>query len=180
MLVTLSDAIVITYGRCSNSDMAVEPYKTGMSRRQALRTLAGLASAAALPSVAATEREWTVMVYVNGKNNLEPDALANFHAMSSVGSTEKVTVLVQLGRPKTKRYTDADGNWSGVYRFVVKKGMAPLPRNGVNVEGLGESIDMGSTASLRSFVKWARTSYPAKRYMSVSYTHLTLPTILRV
>lgn len=111
------------------------------------------------------------MVYMNGKNNLEPDALANFHAMSSVGSTKEVALLAQLGRPKKKRYTDADGNWSGVYRFVVEKGMDPLPNKGTNVEGLGESIDMGSTDCLRSFVKWGRATYPAKRFMLVIWNH---------
>jgi len=143
----------------------------GMSRRRALQAMAGIASAAVLPSWASPEREWTVMVFMNGKNNLELDALDNFHAMSSVGGTKEVALLAQLGRPKKKRYTDADGGWSGVYRFVVEKGMDPLPSNGTNVEELGESIDMGSTDCLRSFVKWGRANYPAKRYMLVIWNH---------
>jgi len=142
-----------------------------VGRRKALQTLVVAASTVAIPGIAATPREWTVMVYMNGKNNLEPDALANFHAMAAVGSTEKVAVLAQLGRPKKRRHTDADGNWSGVYRFVIEKDMDPLPDKGTNVEALGESIDMGSTDCLRSFVKWARATYPANRYMLVIWNH---------
>ena len=73
------------------------------------------------------EREWTVMVYMNAKNNLEPFALSNFHSMATVGSTPKVSVLAQLGRPSSFRYTPEDGNWSGVYRFLVNKNTKPRP-----------------------------------------------------
>jgi len=58
----------------------------------------------------AEAREWTVMVYMNAKNNLEPFALSNFHSMATVGSTAKVSVVAQLGRPSSFRYTDEDGN----------------------------------------------------------------------
>ena len=73
------------------------------------------------------EREWTVMVYMNAKNNLEPYALANFHSMAAVGSTPKVSIVAQLGRPSSVRYTDEDGNWSGVHRFLVNKKIKPRP-----------------------------------------------------
>ncbi len=52
---------------------------------------------AALPSeVRAKDAEWTVMIYMNAKNNLEPYALKNFHDIAEVGSTEDVNILVEM------------------------------------------------------------------------------------
>jgi hypothetical protein len=128
----------------------------------------------------AVEREWAVMVYMNAKNNLEPYALSNFHSMALVGSTPKVSVVAQLGRPKCDRdakppttcYTTEDGNWSGVHRFLVEKNTKPRPEQArVDVAAIGESTDMGSPQALRQFIRWAKKNYPAKRYMLVIWNH---------
>src|SRR3954453_792990 len=42
--------------------------------------------------------EWTVLVYMNGDNNLERYAVINFAEMARVGSTDNVTILVQFDR----------------------------------------------------------------------------------
>jgi len=118
------------------------------------------------------KKEWTVMVYMNAKNNLEPFALANFHSMAAVGSNAKVNVVTEMGRPSTYRYTEEDGNWSGVYRFFVAKGSNPRPENAVvDVAAAGESTDMGSPQALKQFIQWAKKSYPAKHYMLVVWNH---------
>jgi hypothetical protein len=116
------------------------------------------------------ERDWTIMVYVNGKNSLEQDALNNFHGMAQVGSTSAINVVVELGRPASP--TSDDGGWSGVYRFFVKKGTDPLPKDAITrVSDLGESEDMGSPATLDSFVTWATKQYPAKHLMLIIWNH---------
>jgi hypothetical protein len=128
----------------------------------------------ALPASAqpAPPREWTVMVYMNGKNNLEPDVLNNFHNMASVGSSSAVNIVVEMGRPSKVRYTSADGDWSGVLRFLVTRGMDPLPEAAkADVAKLGESTDMGKPETLQNFIRWAKRDYPAKRYMLVIWNH---------
>ena len=117
-------------------------------------------------------REWTVMVYINGKNNLEPNALENFHSMASVGSSAAVAVVAELGRPAKYRHTPADGNWSGVYRFYVTKGLQPLPENAIDPPAAGADVpDMGDPRTLRNFIAWAKQRYPARRYMLVIWNH---------
>ncbi|CAO3941785.1 clostripain-related cysteine peptidase [Achromobacter mucicolens] len=129
----------------------------------------GLGSCAAQQSL---EREWTVMVYMNAKNNLEPYSLPNFYSMAAVGSTQQVSVLAQLGRPSSKRYTNVDGNWSGVLRFLVKKGSRPIPEQAlVDVAKSGESTDMGEPLALKQFIQWSKKTHPAKRYMLVIWNH---------
>ena len=112
------------------------------------------------------------MVYMNAKNNLEPHALDNFHSMASIGSSPAVAVVAELGRPSKTRYTKADGNWSGVYRFYVSKGLKPLPENAVDKPSNGADIpDMGDPRTLRNFIAWAKKTYPARRYMLVIWNH---------
>ncbi|ELX11784.1 cysteine peptidase C11 clostripain family [Janthinobacterium sp. HH01] len=127
-------------------------------------------STAAAQGVA--ELEWTVMVYMNAKNNLEPFALSNFHSMAAVGSTPKVSVVAQLGRPSSYRYTNEDGDWSGVYRFLVNKSTKPrIEQAVVDVAKSGDSTDMGSPLALKQFIQWSKKTHPAKRYMLVIWNH---------
>jgi hypothetical protein len=120
----------------------------------------------------AADREWTVMIYMNAKNNLEADALDNFHSMAGVGSSDRVAFVAELGRPSKVHATLADGGWSGVYRFYVERGSKPLPTEAVSsLEKLGESQDMGKAETLESFVRWAQREYPAKRYALIIWNH---------
>lgn len=140
-----------------------------------LKTVAVIAtglSVAAMAQPHPPAREWTVLVYMNGKNSLEPDVLNNFHSMAEIGSSEQVTFLAEVGRPVKRHYTNEDGGWSGVYRFYIKKGILPIPKDAeVNVGALGESTDMGKPAALSSFIRWGKLKYPARRYMLVIWNH---------
>jgi hypothetical protein len=121
-------------------------------------------------SGAAQDPLWTIMVYANGKNNLEQDALNNFHSMAQIGSTKDVNIVVELGRPQNP--SSDDGGWAGVYRFLVKKGMDPIPNNAITrVASLGESEDMGQPATLSNFIVWAKKTYPAKKFMLIIWNH---------
>ena len=116
--------------------------------------------------------DWTIMVYMNAKNDLEPAALTNFLQMAQVGSSDRVNIVVELGRPQKKHYTSAEGNWSGVLRFRVAKGMHPLPAYAINPNNpTVRNADMGSGAVLADFVQWAEKSFPAKRNMLLIWNH---------
>lgn len=129
---------------------------------------AALAVQAQAPS--AVTRDWTVMIYMNGKNNLEEDALNNFHAMASVGSSAQIAIVAQLGRPQV-HYTAADGSWSGVYRFLIGKNQAPHPSQAVERMPAGKASDMGDPETLASFISWSKARYPARHYMVIVWNH---------
>lgn len=57
--------------------------------------------------------EWTFLVYVNGKDNLEAAAITDFYEMAEVGSSPSVQVIAQVGRPR-RHHSRAEGAWSGV------------------------------------------------------------------
>lgn len=132
----------------------------------------GTASAAAskpTPKPAATA-EWNVLVFMNGKNNLEEFTVHNWNQMAKIGSTDKVNILVEYGR--IDGYYKGNGDWKGVKRFRVKKGDKPIASNQLMDLGKsGLSTDMGDPAVLEDFIKWGAKTYPAKRTMVVIWNH---------
>lgn len=111
--------------------------------------------------------EWTVLVFLNAKNDLEPFAFPNLNQMASIGSTPEVNLVVEMGRPKV-HWEHGFGAWSKTLRFHVQKGMQPVEAQAV--EDLGDT-NMGDARTLAAFVAWGREKYPAKRTMLVIWNH---------
>lgn len=108
---------------------------------------------------------WTILVYLNANNNLESEAIDNFMQMASVGSTDKIKVVVEFARlGKDGRY----GAWDSTYRFFVTKGMTPSKEYAVQDIGIQ---DMGVGSTLANFLRWGLTNYPASHYMVVIWDH---------
>ncbi len=115
--------------------------------------------------------EWTVMVYMNGKSNIEPFALNDMNRFETVGSGQKVNIVTELGRSKgLDNDTQADGDWDGVRRYLVVKDADKDRIASPVLMDLGK-VDMGDYKEAVSFVKWARANYPAKRYMLIIWDH---------
>ncbi|MES2040097.1 MAG: clostripain-related cysteine peptidase [Pseudomonadota bacterium] len=125
----------------------------------------------AVAQVAPPKADWTMLVYVNGKNSLESAAITDFYEMAEVGSSPRVQVIAQVGRPK-QHYSTVEGGWSGVYRFRVVKGMKPRPANAVvDLQKEGLNTDMANPDTLEDFVRWGTRTYPAKKTMLVIWNH---------
>lgn len=115
----------------------------------------------------ASEAQWTVLVYMDGDNNLEKWVTRDIDKeLAAVGSNADVQVVVLADR--IPGYSDADGDWTGTLAFNVWKGMKATPDNAVADWG---ERDMGSPQTLVDFISWARTSYPAKHYALCLWDH---------
>lgn len=112
--------------------------------------------------------EWTIMVFVNGKNNLEKFALRDINEMEKIGSTQKVNIVVEVGR--MDGYDTSDGDWKGVRRYLVKKDTDTAKVNSPMLEDLGMK-DMGDYNTAIEFGRWAKKKFPAKKYMFVLWNH---------
>mgnify|MGYP001397700007 CR=1 FL=1 len=112
--------------------------------------------------------EWTVMVFVNGKNDLEPFALKDLNEMEMVGSNAKVNIVVEAGR--IEGYDGSDGDWKGTRRFLMAKDKDTGKVSSAVLQDMGK-VDMGDYRSLVDFGKWAKAAYPAKKYMLVVWNH---------
>jgi hypothetical protein len=120
---------------------------------------------AALP--AAPEADWTVLVYMDGDNNLERWVAHDIdEELAAVGSSADVQVVVLADR--VKGYSTADGDWTGALAFNVWKGMKATPENAVADWG---EPDMGSPQTLVDFISWARASYPSRHTALFFWDH---------
>ncbi len=124
-------------------------------------TITVSSSSAALP-------EWTVMVFLNADNNLEDAGIVDFNEMETIGSTSNMNVVVQMDR--NPDYDTSNGDTTGVRRYLVKRDSNPSTITSPVLAYLGE-LNMGSGDVLYDFVKWAATSYPAKKYCLIIWDH---------
>ena len=101
-----------------------------------------------------SQAKWTFMVFMNGDNDLENYVDKDLEEMKSVGSTNEVNIIVQLDRhyqPGAWRYRVINGDlqefWSS------------------------NELDFGSPDTLRDFVDWTRTYFPADKYALIIWDH---------
>jgi hypothetical protein len=125
----------------------------------------------AVPAMAedkASQKEWTVMVFLNSKNNLEKYGLLDVNEMEKIGSSDKVNIVVEMGR--INGYATNDGDWKTTRRFLIQKDNDFSKVTSPVLADLGKT-DMGDYKSLANFVKWAKTAYPAKKYALIVWNH---------
>ncbi|KPA16926.1 Peptidase C11, clostripain [Candidatus Magnetomorum sp. HK-1] len=119
-----------------------------------------------IPISAQATSKWTIMIYLDADNNLEPDGIDDFLEISTTGSDEHINYVVQMDR--IEGFEDAYGDWTDCKRFLVQKDMTPTSQNAL--ESLGE-INMGDPASLKDFIQWSMTNYPAQQYALILWDH---------
>ncbi|MDD2773952.1 MAG: clostripain-related cysteine peptidase [Elusimicrobiales bacterium] len=110
----------------------------------------------------AAKAEWTVMVFINGKNDVENGAVQYFKQLEAVGSTDRINIVAELGR-KTS------GTWTGCRRYLVKKD------TGADIASpplqIAEKCDMGDYNRAVDFGEWAMSKFPANHYMYIIWNH---------
>lgn len=105
-----------------------------------------------------TNRNWTIMVYLAGDNNLDDAGVVDLGEMKTVGTTGQIAVLAQFDRAGAKQAT---------VRYCLKNG-TPLAKDAVL--SLGET-NTGDPNVLEEFVTWGITNYPADHYLVVLWNH---------
>lgn len=123
-----------------------------------------------LPAPAATEKlkEWSILVYEDGDNNLEGPGVHDINEMETVGSTDDFNIVVQFDR--SPAYDTTNGNWTGAKRFYVTKDNDMNTITSKEVGDLGDT-NMGDPQTFINFTTWAVDHYPAKRYLVVFWDH---------
>ncbi|MDA8131100.1 MAG: clostripain-related cysteine peptidase [Elusimicrobia bacterium] len=112
--------------------------------------------------------EWTIMVFGNGKNDLERFLIKDMNEMERTGSTPKMNVLVEAGRGPA--YDNTDGDWKGVRRYRIVRDRNANKLASPVLADLG-NVDMGDYKSVVDFVKWGKSNYPARKYMLILWNH---------
>ncbi len=116
-----------------------------------------------------TEREWTIIGYFNGNNNLDNTQagtsyiIGDVQEMEHAGGSEAVTSVVMLSSLKT-------GGNANYYKIEKAENQLPDQVKSILLEDMG-SKDMSDPQTLIDFIKYAKDNYPAKRYMLVLNSH---------
>ncbi|HEU5102892.1 MAG TPA: clostripain-related cysteine peptidase, partial [Roseiflexaceae bacterium] len=122
------------------------------------------------PAPASGQADWTVLVYLDGDNDLEQSAIDDYAEMASVGSNARLNIIVQFDRIASDEDWDdtSNGDWRGVKRFRVERGKKPAKSN--QLADLGE-LNMGDPRTLVDFTTWGIKSYPADHYALIFWDH---------
>ena len=132
-----------------------------------------LAAPAAVSCGSADERDlvdWSIMVYVDGDNDLETNVLEDFDEMATIGSTDRVRVVTMAD---TMTFTE------GTHWYVMDKDDVHIdPESGFHEcdceEFAGKcpgEMNMGEGATLEYFIKTAVANAPDLNYMLVLWDH---------
>ncbi len=109
--------------------------------------------------------DWTILIYLDGDNNLETAAIDDFLEMAAVGSNADLNIVVQMDR--IDGYDSSYDNWTRTRRGLVQAGDLPTAGWGTD---LGE-VNMGDQATLTDFIQWGTTNYQAENYAVVLWNH---------
>ncbi|WP_224247749.1 clostripain-related cysteine peptidase [Hyalangium gracile] len=109
---------------------------------------------------------WTVLVYMNADNDLEPFALQDLNEMMQVGSGPNFNIIVEVDR--SPRY--ATGGVGGLPDFSDTKRIKVLPGSIQVLQEMGE-VDLAAPQALSDFVTWGMQNFPADRTAILFWDH---------
>lgn len=119
-----------------------------------------------------THGKWTVLVFLNAANSLQPYAPLNVDQMEKVASNPDVRFVVQwkqISYDSSSVYPGAA--WTGTRRYLVN-GNSTYGVNSTLVQEMNSpEVDMGDAQALRAFVQWGMAKYPADHYALVVWDH---------
>lgn len=119
----------------------------------------------------APKRDWTVLYYLNGNNDLQPDLVRNLIDVEKVGPTDQVTIVAQLSRAPEEKKSKLDGDWTGMRRYEIGQSSSRSKLGSKPVHVQDESPNHGDSATLADFLEWGMKNYPAKHTMLVIGDH---------
>lgn len=98
-------------------------------------------------------KQWTILVYMDGDNNLDSAGVDDMEEMEEIGSNDFFDIVVLFDRA-----------YGGAKIWHV------MPGNSVEIQNLGE-VNMGDPQTLINFVQTAVNLFPAKRYLLDLWDH---------
>ncbi len=114
------------------------------------------ARVAALPA-----KDWAMLAYIAGDNNLSAAGLEDIAEMCETGAAGDVHAAVQI---------DTEGEFDGVVRYEVTEKDATGKAHRKVIERLPE-LDSGDPAVLSASLRWGLARYPAGRRLVVVWNH---------
>lgn len=108
---------------------------------------------AVLMPVSAQVKEWTVAVFLNADNNLDPFGVEDQQEMARIGSNANLNIVTLIDRERGPAQIN----------YIEKN-------NIVKIKDMGE-LDMGNYNELVKFARFIKENYPAKHYSFTIWNH---------
>ncbi|MBI2264407.1 MAG: hypothetical protein HYU64_04460 [Armatimonadetes bacterium] len=119
-------------------------------------TLSGYPPARGL--LPAGKSAWTVLVYMDGTNDLDTFGDLDLNEMARIGSSSSVQIIVQQSK------LSLGGRARRLYVRTSKEGGA------LELQNLGV-VDMASVGTLKDFLAWGQGTFPADHYLVDLWNH---------
>jgi hypothetical protein len=149
--------------------LVVTTFSLALTPAAAMAEMAGEAVAPQVANTQAAETDWLVMIYSDADDNvLEEDMMIDLQEAELIGSTDRVTIVAQTDRFKGSY--DGMEDWTGARRLLITQDGDMTRFASEELEDLGE-ISMSDGETLRDFIEWAVTSYPAQKTMLILSDH---------
>jgi hypothetical protein len=116
----------------------------------------------AAPSVG-TNKKWTVMLYLNGANNLQAYFAQTVNQIANAGGTTTDVNFVVMAAALQYQIPGFDGNMRGL---ITAQGLSPIPDSVFQPKQ-----DMGDPTSLAGFISWTKQNFPANHYALILGGH---------
>ncbi len=119
-----------------------------------------------------TTSKWTIMIFLNAANDLYPFSTLNMNQMERVAQNADVRFVVQW-KQSLAAWPGPPAplpSFVGTRRYLVKPDLTNSIASEI-IQDMGEGVDMGIPSTLNSFIAWAKTYYPAQRYVLVVWNH---------
>ncbi len=114
-----------------------------------------------------THGKWTILVFLNAANDLDPYSVPNVLQMQKVATNKDVRFVVQW---KQSTSVSSFSTFNGTKRFLI----TPSASNNVDsklIEDMGTGVDMGIPQTLNDFIAWGKSNFPADHYAVVVWDH---------
>lgn len=118
-------------------------------------------------------KEWTILLYLNGNNELEPEIWNSKLKLDGEVYNIDTNIVVEIGRADielvkiirpNEEIVELGEKWVGVRRYYINGNQSIL------VDELN-NINMADYKELYKFLEWGITNYPAKKYMVIISGH---------
>ncbi|MFA5880019.1 MAG: clostripain-related cysteine peptidase [Candidatus Margulisiibacteriota bacterium] len=117
-----------------------------------------------------SQKQWTVMFYAAGDNDLEQYIFNNVIQLQKAGSTSQVNIVAETDWWHHKGDAETLVTGEGVGRWYIEKSDTLTKISSKLIETLPE-INTGLAESVKDFVIWAAQKYPAQHYILIIGSH---------
>lgn len=169
---TLAALAVMTVGLKAHG-ASFDSLMSDLPRPSAVEASAPAPVDAAPQAAPAVGREWLVLVFINGVNDLGILGFADkdINEMEAVGSSDNLAVVVEYGKLGIDGDAGRDLQFQRGSKTIYVTRDADLSKITSPVIFSSNEADMGSEANLVRFVKRGLRRYPAKKVALILWNH---------